>query len=132
MLDIIKNISFSIDIWLVLIYGLIIFIFLVLFTKKDSSTYSLHTVISAIFIAPVVEEMLCREISYNSDHLLLSFFISSFIFISLHLSFDIRSILYFFIISSFLFFLKAQSNSVLNSILLHSFINLVIIIRMNF
>ncbi|WP_455439425.1 CPBP family glutamic-type intramembrane protease [Streptococcus salivarius] len=74
--------------------------------------------ISAIFLAPIIEEMLCREIAYNPSYLLLSFFISSLIFVLLHFSFDIRSINYFFIISSFLFFLKAQSNSVLNSILL--------------
>lgn len=131
-LHIIKNISLSINHRLILIYGIVVILFLLILTKGENSTHSIHTVISAIFLAPIIEEILCREIAYNPSYLLLSFFISSLIFVLLHFSFDIRSIIYFFIISSFLFFLKAQSNSVLNSILLHSLINLIIIIRGNF
>ncbi|WP_363318981.1 CPBP family glutamic-type intramembrane protease [Streptococcus suis] len=79
----------------------------------------------------MIQSRVGREISYNPEHLLLSFFISSIIFILLHFSFDIKSILYFFIISCFLFLIKFQSHSVLNPILLHSFINTIIVLRGN-
>lgn len=128
-LNIIKIDFYSINTKLILIYGLIAILFIFSSTSKDHTIYPLHTIVSSIFLAPFIEEIICREISYNSDHLLFSFCISSFIFIVLHFSFDLKSILYFMIISLFLFLLRTQTNSVLNSILLHSIINSTIIIR---
>lgn len=128
-LNIIKIDFYSINTKLILIYGLIAILFIFSSTSKDHTIYPLHTIVSSIFLAPIIEEIICREISYNSDHLFLSFCISSFIFVVLHFSFDLKSILYFMIVSTFLFLLRAQTNSVLNSILLHSIINSTIIIR---
>ena len=40
-------------------------------TKGENSTHSIQTVISTIFLAPIIEEILCREIAYNPSYLLL-------------------------------------------------------------
>ena len=40
-------------------------------TKGENSTHYIQTVISAIFLAPIIEEILCIEIAYNQIYLLL-------------------------------------------------------------
>ena len=101
----------------------------ILFTKKDNSHYPLHTKVSAILLSPIIEEVICREIAYNSDYVLVSYILGTIIFIFFHFAFDFKSIIYFLCMSSFLFLLREQSGAVLNSILLHMLVNLTIIYR---
>ena len=100
-----------------------------LFTKKDNSHYTLHTKVSAILLSPIIEEVICREIAYNSDYILISYILGTIIFIFFHFAFDFKSIIYFLCMSSLLFLLREQSGAVLNSILLHMLMNLTIIYR---
>ena len=104
-------------------------IFLLVFTKKDSSEFSLHTKVSAILLTPIIEEMICRGIAYNAENIVCSFILGTVVFIVFHFAFDIKSIVYFFCIALLLFGLRMQSGSVLNSMLLHSIINFVVIYR---
>ena len=131
-LNIQKSISLSVDFKLILLYSSIIVLLIFLLTKNYDFNYPLHTKISAILLAPIIEEIICREIAFNSNNLFFSFILSSFLFIILHFSYDISSLIYFLFISSSLFLLRTQSASILNPIVLHSLINLVVIIRGKF
>ena len=131
-LNIQKSISLSVDFKLILLYSSIIVLLIFLLTKNYDFNYPLHTKISAILLAPIIEEIICREIAFNSNNLFFSFILSSFLFIILHFSYDISSLIYFLFISSYLFLLRTQSASILNPIVLHSLINLVVIIRGKF
>ena len=122
-------ISFAINVPLLVIYGVIVIVFLFVFTKKESNEFALHTKVSAILLTPIIEEVICREIAYNAENLVFSFILGTIIFIVLHFAFDVKSIVYFFCLACLLFGLRMQSGSVLNSILLHSIINFVVIFR---
>ncbi len=89
-------ISFAINVPLLVIYGVIVIVFLFVFTKKESNEF--------VILGTVV-------------------------FIVFHFAFDVKSIVYFFCIAFLLFGLRMQSGSVLNSMLLHSMINFIIIYR---
>ena len=104
-------------------------LFIFLFTKKDNSHYPLHTKVSAILLSPIIEEVICREIAYNSDYVWVSYILGTIIFIFFHFAFDFKSIIYFLCMSSLLFLLREQSGSVLNSILLHMMMNITVIYR---
>ena len=104
-------------------------IFLLVFTKKENNKFALHTKVSAILLTPIIEEMICREIAYNAENLVFSFILGTVVFIFFHFAFDVKSIVYFFCIALLLFGLRMQSGSVLNSMLLHSIINFVVIYR---
>ena len=104
-------------------------VFLLVFTKKDSSEFSLHTKVSAILLTPIIEGIICRGIVYNAENIVFSFILGTVVFIVFHFAFDIKSIVYFFCIALLLFGLRMQSGSVLNSMLLHSIINFVVIYR---
>lgn len=110
-------ISFAINVPLLVIYGVIVIVFLFVFTKKESNEFALHTKVSAILLTPIIEEIICREIAYNAENIVF------------HFAFDVKSIVYFFCIAFLLFGLRMQSGSVLNSMLLHSMINFIIIYR---
>ena len=122
-------ISFAINVPLLVIYGVIVIVFLFVFTKKESNEFALHTKVSAILLTPIIEEVICREIAYNTENLVFSFVLGTIIFIVLHFAFDVKSIVYFFCLACLLFGLRMQSGSVLNPILLHSIINFVVIFR---
>ena len=104
-------------------------VFLFVFTKKESNEFVIHTKVSAILLTPIIEEVICREIAYNAENLVFSFIIGTVVFIVFHFAFDVKSIVYFFCIACLLFGLRMQSGSVLNSMLLHSMINFIIIYR---
>lgn len=123
------SISFALDFPLLVIYGVIVIIFLLVFTKKESKEFALHTKVSAILLTPIIEEMICRGIAYNAENIVFSFILGTVVFIVFHFAFDIKSIVYFFCIALLLFGLRMQSGSVLNSMLLHSIINFVVIYR---
>lgn len=110
-------------------FGSCTIFFILLFTNKDNSHYPLHTKVSAILLSPIIEEVICREIAYNSDYILISYILGTIIFIFFHFAFDFKSIIYFLCMSSLLFLLREQSGAVLNSILLHMLMNLTIIYR---
>ena len=122
-------ISFVLDFPLLVIYGVIVIVFLLVFTKKDSNEFALHTKVSATLLAPIIEEIICREIAYNAENIVCSFILGTVVFIVFHFAFDFKSIVYFFCIAFLLFGLRMQSGSVLNSMLLHSMINFIIIYR---
>lgn len=121
--------SLVLDLPLLIIYGLIAIVFLLVLTKKENNEFALHTKVSAILLTPIIEEVICREIAYNAENLVFSFVLGTIIFIVLHFAFDVKSIIYFFCLACLLFGLRMQSGSVLNSILLHSMINFVVIFR---
>ena len=120
---------FTLDLPLLIVYGVIAIVFLLALTKKESNEFALHTKVSAILLTPIIEEVICREIAYNAENLVFSFILGTIIFIVLHFAFDVKSIVYFFCIAFLLFGLRMQSGSVLNSMLLHSMINFIIIYR---
>lgn len=120
---------FTLDLPLLIVYGVIAIVFLLALTKKESNEFALHTKVSAILLTPIIEEVICREIAYNAENLVFSFILGTIIFIVLHFAFDVKSIVYFFCIAFILFGLRMQSGSVLNSMLLHSMINFIIIYR---
>ena len=122
-------ISFALDFPLLVIYGVIVIVFLLVFTKKDSNEFALHTKVSATLLAPIIEEIICREIAYNAENIVYSFILGTVIFIVFHFAFDVKSIVYFFCMAFLIFGLRMQSGSVLNSMLLHSLINFVVIYR---
>ena len=128
-LQISTPLSFTLDLPLLIIYGVIAIVFLLVLTKKESNEFALHTKLSAILLTPIIEEVICREIAYNAENLVFSFVLGTIIFIVLHFAFDVKSIVYFFCIACLLFGLRMQSGSVLNPILLHSMINFVVIFR---
>ena len=121
--------SFTLDLPLLIIYGVIAIVFLMVLTKKESNEFALHTKVSAILLTPIIEELICREIAYNAENIVFSFILGTVVFIVFHFAFDVKSIVYFFCIACLLFGLRMQSGSVLNSILLHSIINFVVIFR---
>ncbi len=121
--------SFTLDLPLLIIYGVIAIVFLLVLTKKESNEFALHTKISAILLTPIIEEIICREIAYNAENIVFSFILGTVVFIVFHFAFDVKSIVYFFCIAFLLFGLRMQSGSVLNSMLLHSMINFIIIYR---
>ena len=123
------SMSLVLDLPLLIIYGVIVIVFLFVFTKKESNEFALHTKVSAILLTPIIEEIICREIAYNPENLVFSFILGTIIFIVFHFAFDVKSIIYFFCIACLLFGLKMQSGSVLNPILLHSMFNFVVIFR---
>lgn len=92
---ILNELSLSVNFVSLFFFGSCTILFILLFTNKDNSNYPLHTKVSAILLSPIIEELICREIAYNSDYILfliywerlsLSFFIllltlrASFIF----------------------------------------------------
>ena len=121
--------SFTLDLPLLIIYGVIVIVFLLVLTKKESNEFALHTKISAILLTPIIEEIICREIAYNAEIIVFSFILGTVVFVVFHFAFDVKSIVYFFCLACLLFGLRMQSGSVLNSILLHSIINFVVIFR---
>ena len=126
---ILNELSLSVNFVSLFFFGLCTILFIFLFTKKDNSHYPLHTKVSAILLSPIIEEVICREIAYNSDYVLVSYILGTMIFIFFLFAFDFKSIIYFLCMSSLLFLLREQSGSVLNSILLHMMMNLTIIYR---
>jgi len=126
---ILNFLSLSVNFVSLFFFGLCTILFIFLFTKKDNSHYTLHTKVSAILLSPIIEEVICREIAYNSDYILISYILGTIIFIFFHFAFDFKSIIYFLCMSSLLFLLREQSGAVLNSILLHMLMNLTIIYR---
>ena len=122
-------ISFALDFPLLVIYGVIVIVFLLVFTKKEGNEFALHTKVSAILLTPIIEEIICRGIAYNAENIVCSFILGTVVFIVFHFAFDVKSIVYFFCIAFLLFGLRMQSGSVLNSMLLHSLINFVVIYR---
>ena len=126
---ILNELSLSVNFISLFFFGSCTILFIFLFTKKDNSHYPLHTKVSAILLSPIIEEVICREIAYNSDYVLVSYILGTIIFIFFHFAFDFKSIIYFLCMSSFLFLLREQSGAVLNSILLHMLVNLTIIYR---
>ena len=122
-------ISFAINVPLLVIYGVIVIVFLLVLTKKESNEFALHTKVSAILLTPIIEEVICRGIAYNTENIIFSFILGTVVFIVFHFAFDVKSIVYFFCLACLLFGLRMQSGSVLNSILLHSIINFVVIFR---
>lgn len=127
--NILNLLSLSVNFVSLFFFGLFTLLFIFLFTKKDNSYYPLHTKVSAILLSPVIEEVICREIAYNSDYVLVSYILGTIIFIFFHFAFDFKSIIYFLCMSSLLFLLREQSGSVLNSILLHMMMNITVIYR---
>ena len=123
------SMSFVFDLPLLIVYGVIAIVFLLVLTKKENNDFVLHTKVSAILLTPIIEEVICREIAYNAENLVFSFIIGTVVFIVFHFAFDVKSIVYFFCIAFLLFGLRMQSGSVLNSMLLHSMINFIIIYR---
>ena len=123
------SMSLVLDLPLLIIYGVIVIVFLFVFTKKESNEFALHTKVSAILLTPIIEEIICREIAYNAENIVFSFILGTVVFIVFHFAFDVKSIVYFFCIAFLLFGLRMQSGSVLNSMLLHSMINFIIIYR---
>ena len=121
--------SFVFDLPLLIVYGVIAIVFLFVFTKKESNEFALHTKVSAILLTPIIEEIICREIAYNAENIVFSFILGTVVFIVFHFAFDVKSIIYFFCLACLLFGLRMQSGSVLNSMLLHSMINFIIIYR---
>ena len=121
---ILNELSLSVNFVSLFFFGLFTILFIFLFTKKDNSHYTLHTKVSAILLSPIIEELICREIAYNSDYILISYILGTIIFIFFH-----KSIIYFLCVSSLLFLLREKSGAVLNSILLHMLMNLTIIYR---
>lgn len=65
---ILNELSLSVNFVSLFFFGLCTILFIFLFTKKDNSHYPLHTKVSAILLSPVIEEVICREIAYNSDY----------------------------------------------------------------
>ena len=128
-LQISTPLSFTLDLPLLIIYGVIAIVFLLVLTKKESNEFALHTKLSAILLTPIIEEVICREIAYNAENLVFSFLMGTIIFIVFHFAFDFKSIVYFFCMAFLIFGLRMQSGSVLNSMLLHSMINFIIIYR---
>ena len=126
---ILNLLSLSVNFVSLFFFGLCTILFILLFTKKDNSHYPLHTKVSAILLSPIIEEVICREIAYNSDYVLVSFMLGTIIFIFFHFAFDFKSLIYFLCMSSLFFLLREQSGSVLNSIFLHMIINTTIIYR---
>ena len=126
---ILNLLSLSVNFVSLFFFGLCTILFILLFTKKDNSHYPLHTKVSAILLSPIIEEVICREIAYNSDYVLVSYILGTIIFIFFHFAFDFKSIIYFLCMSSLLFLLREESGAVLNSILLHMLVNLTIIYR---
>lgn len=122
-------ISFALDFPLLVIYGVIVIVFLLVFTKKDGNEFAVHTKVSAILLTPIIEEIICRGIAYNAENIVYSFILGTVIFIVFHFAFDVKSIVYFFCMAFLIFGLRMQSGSVLNSMLLHSLINFVVIYR---
>ena len=120
---------FTLDLPLLIVYGVIAIVFLLALTKKESNEFALHTKVSAILLTPIIEEIICREIAYNAENIVFSFILGTVVFIVFHFAFDVKSIVYFFCIAFLLFGLRMQSGSVLNSMLLHSMINFIIIYR---
>ena len=52
-------ISFALDFPLLVIYGVIVIVFLSVFTKKEGNEFVLHTKVSAILLTPIIEEIIC-------------------------------------------------------------------------
>ena len=126
---ILNELSLSVNFVSLFFFGSCTILFILLFTNKDNSNYPLHTKVSAILLSPIIEELICREIAYNSDYILISYILGTIIFIFFHFAFDFKSIIYFLCVSSLLFLLREKSGAVLNSILLHMLMNLTIIYR---
>lgn len=126
---ILNELSLSVNFVSLFFFGSCTILFILLFTNKDNSNYPLHTKVSAILLSPIIEELICREIAYNSDYILISYILGTIIFTFFHFAFDFKSIIYFLCVSSLLFLLREKSGAVLNSILLHMLMNLTIIYR---
>ena len=47
--------SFTLDLPLLIIYGVIAIVFLLVLTKKESNEFALHTKLSAILLTPIIE-----------------------------------------------------------------------------
>ncbi len=121
-----NTIKFYLDLKTIILFSIIIIVILIL-SKHQKETYDLHTIVSAIFISPILEELICREALFEEKYLILSFIFSAFIFILLHFTLSYEVIIFYFIISSILFFVRKLSGSVINPIILHSLINFIII-----
>ena len=74
-------ISFALDFPLIVIYGVIVIVFLLVFTKKESNEFAVHTKVSAILLTPIIEEIICRGIAYNAENIVYSFILGTVIFI---------------------------------------------------
>ena len=74
-------ISFALDFPLLVIYGVIVIVFLLVFTKKESNEFAVHTKVSAILLTPIIEEIICRGIAYNAENIVYSFILGTVIFI---------------------------------------------------
>ena len=95
--------SLSVNFVSLFFFGLCTILFIFLFLKKIIVINTLHTKVSAILLSPIIEEVICREIAYNSDYILISYILGTIIFIFFHFVFDFKSIIYFLCVSSLLF-----------------------------
>ena len=91
---ILNELSLSVNFVSLFFFGSCTILFILLFTNKDNSNYPLHTKVSAILLSPIIEELICREIAYNSDYILISYILGTIIFTFFHLTLRASFIFY--------------------------------------
>ncbi|MDF7638617.1 CPBP family intramembrane metalloprotease [Lactobacillus sp. ESL0791] len=109
---------------------LLVFIFLVT-TGDTKQEVNIRTIFHALIFSPIIEEVISRKVIFSglteSGHLVLGIILSTLLFVSLHADFSIPGLIYFSILSFALMLLQLWTNSIINSILLHSFVNFAIL-----
>ncbi|RMC48787.1 CPBP family intramembrane glutamic endopeptidase [Lactobacillus sp. ESL0228] len=108
----------------------LVFIFLMM-TGNAKQEVDPRTIFHALIFSPIIEEVISRKVVFSglreSGHIVLGIIFSTLLFVSLHADFSITGLIYFTIMSFALMLIQLWTNSVINSILLHSFINFVIL-----
>lgn len=109
---------------LMLIFG--IFILYVIFLRQNNL---LLIYFKPIFFAPIIEEIICRKLILdNINNMLLAISVSTLVFTLLHFPTRFIQWIYFFIIGILFSLIQIKTNNLFNVILLHSIINLSILI----
>ncbi|RMC24625.1 MULTISPECIES: CPBP family intramembrane glutamic endopeptidase [unclassified Lactobacillus] len=105
--------------------------FFLMMTGNAKQEVDPRTIFHTLIFSPIIEEVISRKVVFSglreSGHIVLGIIFSTLLFVSLHADFSITGLIYFTIMSFALMLIQLWTNSVINSILLHSFINFVIL-----
>ncbi|MHC5268901.1 CPBP family intramembrane glutamic endopeptidase [Enterococcus sp. LJL98] len=130
----ISNDDLKINFKIITIFGGIIAIFIYFFTEQAQSNYPLYHIFSAIFISPIIEELICRKFIYDffltHFNIFTAVIVSSLFFILLHFSTSLSTNGFYFSMSLIFTLTRALSGSVTNSVIVHFISNLIMAIRM--
>ncbi|USS90546.1 CPBP family intramembrane glutamic endopeptidase [Fructilactobacillus carniphilus] len=131
-----RGLNFKLD-GLALGVGLIVMIGSVLLEPDQGDSIKLlpYQVLQVLIFAPIMEEVICRGVifgNYASEQLVIATLVSTVLFVALHFSTNLIEIVEFVLISLILCYVQFKTENVLNCIVLHSLLNLSLLIGSRF